>query len=60
MNQYAITFIDELANFFTVVVADDEWQARRKAEIFFWDTYGLDVGMRRWLDVEIKLEGVYA
>jgi hypothetical protein len=59
MNSYGVTYRCEFANFFTVVSGDDEWHARRVADIFFSDTYGLDVSLMGGDDVEIVLEGSF-
>jgi hypothetical protein len=52
-----------VADFFVLsvsVVADDDWQARRVAEIMLADEYGLDISLVRWNDVEVTLEGEFA
>ena len=57
---YAVTYRDELASFFTIVSADDFWHARRVADLFFYDHYGLDVSLLGGDSVKIVLEGSYA
>ena len=42
MNDYEVRFVYDLVNIVTYVVADDEWQARRMAEIQVYDSVGMD------------------
>lgn len=42
MNDYEVRFVYYLVNIVTYVVADDEWQARRMAEIQVYDSVGMD------------------
>jgi len=42
MIDYEVRFVYELVNIVTYVVADDEWQARRMAEIQVYDSVGMD------------------
>lgn len=57
MFTYSVKYEDEFANFFTVVTGEDEWQARRKADIFFSDTYGVDLSLLGGDRVTITFEG---
>ena len=42
MIDYEVRFVYDLVNIVTYVVADDEWQARRMAEIQVYDSVGMD------------------
>ena len=56
---FLVKFVGEQAVFSVSVIADDDWQARRKAEIHLADGFGFDVSLMRWHDVEIIEEGVF-
>lgn len=51
---FNVRFVGERAVFSVSVDAVDDWQARRKAELYFSDGFGFDLGVLRWVDVEIE------
>ena len=56
---FFVRFVGDRAIFGVSVIAEDEDHARRVAELYFFDEYGFDLSLLRWVDVEIELEGEF-
>ena len=57
MFSFLVKFVADYFVLSVPVMADDDWQARRVAEIMLADEYGLDISLIRWVDVEVTKEG---
>jgi hypothetical protein len=53
---FYVRFTDERAMFGASVIATDDWHARRVAEVYFHTTYGFDLSLCDWVEVEIEEE----
>lgn len=56
---FFVRFVGDRAVFGVSVIANDEWQARRSAELYFFEEYGFDLSLLRWVDVDVELEGEF-
>ena len=60
MIDYEVRFVYELVTIVTYVVADDEWQARRMAEIQVYDSVGVDNLFWEALETVVTKVGEFA
>ncbi len=51
---FNVRFVGNTTSFGASVYAEDADHARRVAELVFFDEYGFDLSLLRWVDVDVE------